>query len=54
MCARVISGLEHPLRIFPNPLDAYTLYTHQNLEFMSCGTISFVLIYKWRGATRCV
>ena len=37
--ARVISGLKHPLRIFANPLDAYTLYYRQISKFMSCGTI---------------
>ena len=40
VCPRVISGLKHPLRIFSSPLDAYTLYTHQNPQFMSFGTTS--------------
>ena len=29
VCVRVINGLKHPFRIDTNPLDAYTLYTHQ-------------------------
>ena len=39
---RVISGLRHLLRIFANALHAYTLYSHENPEFMPCGTISFL------------
>ena len=27
VCMSVISGLKHPLRIFANPLDVYTIYT---------------------------
>ena len=48
--ARVISGLKHPLRIFADPLNAYTLYTHQNPQFMSYGTI-YLCFYSqetWR------
>ena len=48
MCVRVyaclISGLKHPLRIFSNQLDAYTLDIHQNPQFMSCETIYVFLV----------
>ena len=42
VCACMISWLKHPLRIFANPLDVYTLYICQNPPFMSSGTIYVV------------
>ena len=39
-----ITGSNHPLRIFANPLDAYTLYICQNPKFMSCRTIYVFLV----------
>ena len=42
MC--MINGLNHPLRILANPLDAYTLYICQNSQFMSRRTIYVLLV----------
>ena len=52
--ARVTSRLKHPLKIFTNPLDEYTLCTRQNLELMSYGSISFCfnLHVTWHDETR--
>ena len=44
VCMCTINGLNHPLRIFANPLDAYTLYIRQNSQFMSRRTIYVFLV----------
>ena len=54
VCTCELLVVRHPLWIYANPLYTHFLYTRQNPEFMSSGTIyvCFQSQVAWRNETR--